>query len=89
LKKIAVLLIKKTTPLRQLLSGKIYIQPILQRVIVAQFHLLYYGSPDTTQNWKNTCWLGVPTMKCPFDLWIFQEIIHELRPERDHRMRYL
>jgi cephalosporin hydroxylase len=25
-------------------------------------------------------WLGVPTMKNPLDIWIYQEILHEVRP---------
>ena len=26
-------------------------------------------------------WLGVPVSKCPLDLWIYQEIIHQKRPD--------
>jgi cephalosporin hydroxylase len=29
----------------------------------------------------NTRWLGVPVIKCPFDLWVYQEILFELRPD--------
>lgn len=47
--------------------------------IPAQFHSLYYSSPERT--WKNTRWMGCRTMKCPLDLWIYQEIIHELKPD--------
>jgi cephalosporin hydroxylase len=28
-----------------------------------------------------TTWLGFPTIKSPLDLWIYQEIIHETKPE--------
>ncbi len=42
------------------------------------FHKMYYESPST---WKNTYWLGTPLLKCPLDLWIFQEIIYELKPD--------
>jgi len=31
--------------------------------------------------WRHTYWLGVRTVKCPLDLWMYQEIIHRLRPE--------
>ena len=29
----------------------------------------------------DTRWLGVRTDKCPLDLWIYQELLHELRPD--------
>lgn len=44
-----------------------------------QFHSLYYGSPERT--WKNTRWMGHRTMKCPFDLWVYQEILFEIKPD--------
>jgi cephalosporin hydroxylase len=47
--------------------------------IPAQFHSLYYSSPERT--WKNTRWMGYRTMKCPLDLWIYQEIFYELKPD--------
>ncbi len=46
--------------------------------IVDEFHKLYYESPDT---WRNTFWLGIPAQKCPLDLWIYQEIIFEVKPD--------
>lgn len=46
--------------------------------ITAQFHRLFYNSPGT---WANTRWLGVPILKCPMDLVVYQEIIVELRPD--------
>jgi cephalosporin hydroxylase len=47
--------------------------------IPAQFHSLYYSSPERT--WKNTRWMGHRTMKCPLDLWIYQEILYKLKPD--------
>jgi cephalosporin hydroxylase len=45
---------------------------------VDRFHELYYDS----EVWKKrTSWLGVPAQKCPLDLWIYQEILFELRPD--------
>ena len=41
------------------------------------FHRLYYD----TAVWKDTYWLGVPTQKCPLDLWMYQEILYEQRPD--------
>lgn len=44
-----------------------------------EFHRRYYEAADHT--WKNTSWLGVPTAKCPLDLWVYQEILWETRPD--------
>jgi cephalosporin hydroxylase len=43
------------------------------------FHQHYYDAKDTT--WSNTTWLGVPAQKTPQDMWVYQEIIHETRPD--------
>jgi cephalosporin hydroxylase len=40
---------------------------------------LYYYSGDRT--WRNTHWMGTPLLKCPLDLWIYQELIYRLRPD--------
>ena len=49
----------------------------VHRSIVNHFHRLYYHHGT----YNNTAWLGVPVQKCPLDLWIFQEIVHEVRPD--------
>lgn len=51
--------------------------PAVRDAIVDQFHRLFYNDPGT---WLETRWLGVPAWKCPLDLWIYQEILQELRP---------
>jgi cephalosporin hydroxylase len=43
------------------------------------FQEFYYASEDRT--WRNTFWFGTLVEKCPLDLWIYQEIIHECRPD--------
>ena len=43
------------------------------------FHEVLYDSAETT--WRNTFWLGVPTQKTPLDMWTYQEIIYETRPD--------
>jgi cephalosporin hydroxylase len=45
--------------------------------VTEAFHRLYYD----TAVWKDTYWLGVRAQKCPLDLWIYQELLHELRPD--------
>ncbi|HUI27622.1 MAG TPA: CmcI family methyltransferase [Candidatus Kryptonia bacterium] len=44
-----------------------------------RFHRWFYRNKRET--WENMLWLGVPLWKCPFDLWVYQEIIHEQRPD--------
>jgi cephalosporin hydroxylase len=43
------------------------------------FSKLYFKNKHRT--WRNTYWMGVPTLKLPLDLWIYQEILYELKPE--------
>ncbi|HEU4896753.1 MAG TPA: CmcI family methyltransferase [Actinomycetota bacterium] len=44
------------------------------------FHRLYYETGEAGGTWKNTTFLGVPTWKSPLDLWVYQELLWELRP---------
>jgi cephalosporin hydroxylase len=50
----------------------------VSRVLTNQFHKLYYDASDT---WTGLKWLGVQTQKFPGDLWVYQEIITEVRPD--------
>jgi len=65
--------------LKNLIYQKVFGNFRLKRNIVDHFHKLYYESEKET--WKNTFWLGTPTQKCPLDLWIYQEIIFEIKPD--------
>ena len=47
--------------------------------VVRRFHRLYYTSSRRT--WRDTFFLGVPVAKCPLDLWVYQEIVNEVRPD--------
>jgi cephalosporin hydroxylase len=53
--------------------------PRIRRTLVNQFHRLYYHS--SKQTWQNTRFLGVRVWKSPLDLWLYQELIHDLRPD--------
>lgn len=44
---------------------------------VTRFHELYYYR----RLWDTTRWLGVMTYKCPLDMWVYQEILAETRPD--------
>jgi cephalosporin hydroxylase len=51
----------------------------MSQASVDRFPELYYDSPDRT--WGNTWWMGVRTYKCSLDLWIYQKIVCELKPD--------
>jgi cephalosporin hydroxylase len=53
------------------------LRTVYQHAICARFHKLYYDS----RIWERTRWLGTPVQKLPLDLWLFQELIVELRPD--------
>ena len=55
------------------------LQRWFRQIITVQFHKSYYNSRPKI--WNNTYWLGVKVGKCPFDLWIYQEIINDIRPD--------
>lgn len=42
-------------------------------------NIVYYE--NGTRTWNNTTWLGVPLQKYPTDLFIYQEIIFETKPD--------
>ena len=48
------------------------------RRVVDPFHRLFYNCGWIT--WSDRKWLGVPTQKCSLDLWVYQEILEEVRP---------
>lgn len=57
------------------------IDPKLEEDIVEKFHKLYYNAHTVGKTWLDTYWFGIPTQKCPLDLWVYQEILFELRPD--------
>ncbi|WP_314591437.1 CmcI family methyltransferase [Paenibacillus terrigena] len=44
---------------------------------IDEFHKQYYYSLA----WGQTYWLGQPVLKCPLDLFIYQEILYEIQPD--------
>jgi cephalosporin hydroxylase len=51
------------------------------RELVDRFLELYYNARYSNLTWGNTLWRGIATLRCPLDLWLYQEIIHETRPD--------
>jgi cephalosporin hydroxylase len=52
---------------------------LLERTATAWFHRFYYMAMDST--WEDTRWLGRRIQKFPGDVWVYQEILYELRPD--------
>ena len=53
-----------------------------EKAIVDAFHRLYYEGPSGEgHTHKRTTWMGLPCLKCPLDLWIYQELIVEVKPK--------
>lgn len=48
-----------------------------RKLVAREFHRHYYRSLV----WQDTYWFGVPVWKCPPDMWIYQELLHEVRPD--------
>ena len=46
------------------------------------FHRLYYHAAynDPPKTWQISSWLGIPALKCPLDLFVYQQILFETRP---------
>lgn len=49
---------------------------VRRRAVDAYHELFYYE-----KMWRQVHWRGVRVLKCPLDLWIYQEIIHDTRPD--------
>jgi cephalosporin hydroxylase len=49
------------------------------RETVDSFHELFYGATD--QTWQDTHWMGFRAFKCPMDMWSYQEILWDTRPD--------
>lgn len=81
IKKFLALIKNEATVLRNLIYQRIYLSAKLEKNIVENFHKLYYDSRVFGKTWGETFWLGVPVFKCPFDLWVYQEILFETRPD--------
>jgi len=49
--------------------------------IIENFHKLYYKLWQEGRGTIDCSYLGWQTWKCPFDLWIYQELLFKLRPD--------
>jgi len=53
------------------------IKKCLKKYFYKIFHKIFYNS----RIWEKIFWYGIPVQKCPFDLWVYQEIISQLKPD--------
>lgn len=53
--------------------------PPTRDTVVREFEKLFHHDPSRT--WQNTRFLGAQILKNPLDMWVYQEILHELRPD--------
>lgn len=56
-------------------ARRLYIGAASERATVAAFRRRYEGSDISFQ------WMGGAMATCPLDLWVYQEIVHEIGPE--------
>ncbi|MEH1947651.1 MAG: CmcI family methyltransferase [Nostoc sp.] len=55
---------------------------VAEKDIIQWFHQLYYNAAQQRGlTWQKTYWMGIPVYKCPLDLWIYQEILFEIKPD--------
>lgn len=48
---------------------------------IRRFQKLYLDAYLLGKTWEHTYWRGVPLYKCPLDMWIYQELIHDHKPD--------
>ena len=61
--------------------NKIYISTNTEKEVVDNFHKLYYAASSYNKSWNTTHWRGVRLLKCPLDLWVYHELIYDLKPD--------
>jgi len=53
----------------------------VEKDVRARFHKLYYQGRQRGLTWGDTHWLGTQVLKCPLDLWLYQELIVSYKPD--------
>jgi cephalosporin hydroxylase len=51
--------------------------PLSDKNVSDIFHVMYYDS----KVWADTHWFGHQILKCPLDMWMYQEIFNEIKPD--------
>ncbi len=66
--------------LRGAFYRRVALNPADQDSVVNEFHRLYFDARAYHMTWRNTYFMGHAILKCPLDLWLYQEILHTVRP---------
>ncbi len=67
---------------RRELRHQIVRQPRLVGLATRYYTRLYYYLGELEGGtWNSTTWMGVPVLKFPSDLWLYSEIINEVKPD--------
>lgn len=56
---------------------KLFFNPKIEKKLIEEFHKFYFYSRVIGE----TKWMGIRVLKIPFDLWVYQEIIYEKKPD--------
>ncbi|MAG16233.1 cephalosporin hydroxylase [Candidatus Woesearchaeota archaeon] len=64
--------------LRDFINTKFFFNARNYQNVIRTFHLIFFNTKVVE---KNTFWMGRQTLQTPFDAWIFQELIHEVKPD--------
>lgn len=67
--------------LRSLIYRRLYMSKKKENRVVDDFHGLFYDSFLFSKTWSESTWLGTHIKKCPFDTWMYQEILYEVKPD--------
>ena len=51
------------------------------RAAAEKFHLAFYELGQHHKTWRDARWFGYEVQKSPLDLWIYQEIINDTKPD--------
>lgn len=53
-----------------------------ERRHIDKFSQIYYNKQEKDSRiWQKTTWLGISVLKLPLDLWIYQEILFDIKPD--------
>jgi cephalosporin hydroxylase len=72
---------REVSTLRDMVYFRLHFRSKEEKDIIDQFHKLYYDASVLNKTWTNTQWMGVLVQKNPFDLWNYQELIYQLKPD--------